>query len=106
MGGARGSREGESIWLVGGDALSLPGESLDPEAGKDTDSWTLGRGHPLWRAEVASGMLDWKAGAGGEVKENEIRPEGPAQRSCLLGKEYGCDELRGKREFPCHHSPM
>lgn len=58
MDGAGGSREGESIWLVGEDALSLPGESLDPEAGKGTDSWTLGRGHPLWRAEVASGMVD------------------------------------------------
>lgn len=97
MGGAGGSRAGESIWLVGADALSPPGESLDPEAGKDTDSWTLERRHPLWRAEVASGMVGWKAGAGGEVKENEIRPEGPAQGSCLLGKEYGCDELRGKR---------
>lgn len=54
---------------------------------------------------MASGMVDWKAGAGGKIKENKIRPEGPAQGSCLLGKEYGCDELRGKREFLCPHSP-
>ena len=64
MGGAGGSRAGESICLVGADALSPPGDSLDPKAGKDTDSWTLGRGRPLWRAEVASGMVGWKAGAG------------------------------------------
>ena len=54
---------------------------------------------------MASGMVDWKAGAGGEIKENKIRPKGPAQGSCLLGKEYECDELRGKREFLCPHSP-
>ena len=54
---------------------------------------------------MASGMVDWKAGAGGKIKDNKIRPEGPAQGSCLLGKEYGCDELIGKREFLCPHSP-
>lgn len=54
---------------------------------------------------MASGMVGWKAGAGGEVKENEIRPERPAQGSFLLGKEYGCDELRGKKRVPVSSQP-
>lgn len=57
--------------------------------------------------EGRGGLWDgWLEGrGGGEVKENEIRPEGPAQGSCLLRKEYGCDELRGKKRVPVSSQP-
>lgn len=52
-----------------------PGETLDPEAGEDTDSWTPRKGYSLWRAEVSlwAGLAGGQGQQGGERKQDQAR---------------------------------
>lgn len=93
MGRAEGSRERRASWLVGGDALS---RSLDPEAGKSWASWTLGRGHPLWRSR--GDLLTLEGRGRGRGKTRSDQEDLPRGLVCWA-RSMDVMSLRRKREF-------